>query len=472
MPTPMLTVKQTEFMLEPFSRINLLDGSIRSGKTYVSLIKWAMWVRQRPQDELFMMVGKTRESLQFNALDLLEELTGGEFHASIKAPIGWLYGHKVRLLGANDEKATSKIKGSTLAGVYIDELTEIPQSFYNMCLGRLSVRGAIMLATTNPDSPRHYAYTDIVQNDEIDRQIWSFRLDDNTTLDADYVENIKREYSGVFYQRYILGEWVIAEGLVYPDYNGTVKTEPRNYTEYAVSMDYGTLNPTAAILWGKAGRVWYAVREYYYSGRDTNRPRTDQQHYDALEALCADVQVPYGDKILLIVDPSAASFIALAASRHRFKVLHADNAVIDGIRHTQTALEAGLIKFNDVCVNTIDEFGLYSWNPDSAEDAVIKENDHCLTGDTLVHTLFGKKKIKDLVGRCGLVWAYDERRKKKVLRPFHKVRKTANNQPILKITLEDGRSVNCTKEHPILTERGWVQAQHLKITDKVIALSD
>jgi len=378
MPIPMLTAKQTEFMLEPFSRINLLDGSIRSGKTYVSLIKWAMWVRQRPTSELFMMVGKTRESLQFNCLNLLEELTGGEFHASAKANVGWLYGHQIRLLGANDEKATAKIKGSTLAGVYIDELTEIPQSFYNMCLGRLSVRGAIMLATTNPDSPRHWVYTDIVDNDGIDAASWSFKIEDNTTLDAGYVRNIKREYSGVFYQRYILGEWVIAEGLVYPNYNNTVPTEPRPYTDWAVSMDYGTMNPTAAILWGYCNGVWYAVKEYYYSGKATNRPRTDQQHYDAIEAMCADVEVPYGDKLLLIVDPSAASFIALAESRHRFKVLHAVNAVIDGIRHTATALDAGLIMFNDCCVNTIDEFGLYSWNPDTEEDAVIKENDHAM----------------------------------------------------------------------------------------------
>lgn len=378
MPIPMLTSKQTEFMLEPFSFVNVLDGSIRSGKTYVSLIKWAMWVRQRPESELFMMVGKTRESLQINCLDVLEKLTGGEFKASIKSNIGWLYGRKVRLLGAPNEESMSKIKGSTLGGVYIDELTEIPQGFYDMCIGRLSVDGAILLATTNPDSPRHYVYTEIKQNPDIDLSWWTFRIEDNTTLNERYLRNLKAAYSGVFYQRYILGEWVIAEGLVYSNYNNTVPTEPRPYTDWAVSMDYGTMNPTAAILWGYCGGVWYAVKEYYYSGKATNRPRTDQQHYDAIEAMCADVEVPYGDKLLLIVDPSAASFIALAESSHRFKVLHAVNAVIDGIRHTATALDAGLIMFNDCCANTIDEFGLYSWNPDTEEDAVIKENDHAM----------------------------------------------------------------------------------------------
>lgn len=374
----LITNKQAEFMLDPLARINILYGSVRSGKTWISLVRWAMWVRQRPQNELFMMVGKTREALQFNCINLLSELTGGEFHASAKSNTAWLYGHEIRLLGANDEKATAKIKGSTLAGVYIDELTEIPESFYQMCLSRLSRPGAMLLATTNPDSPRSYVYTDILKNADIDCKEWLFLLDDNTTLSADFVENIKREYTGVFYQRYVLGQWVIAEGLVYPNYNNTVPTEPRPYTEYTVSMDYGTMNPTAMILWGHYKGAWYAVKEYYHSGRDTNSPKTDQQYYDELERLCAGIQPQFDRKLLLIIDPSAASFIALAESRHRFKVWHANNAVLDGIRHTASALEAGLIYINDCCSNTIEEFGLYSWNPDSVEDAVVKANDHAM----------------------------------------------------------------------------------------------
>ncbi len=374
----LITPKQQDFLLTPLHRINLLEGSVRSGKTWISLVKWAMFVRSRPVGELFMMVGKTRESLQFNCLGLLEELTGGQFKCSPKANVGWLYGHEVRLLGANDEKAAAKIKGSTLAGAYIDELSEIPESFYKMCLSRLSVEGAILLATTNPDSPNNYVFTDIVENDEIDRRCTKFLLDDNTFLPQSYIENIKREYTGVFFKRYILGEWVIAEGLVYPHYDNTVPTEPRNYTKYIVSMDYGTMNPTAMILWGQQGLTWYAVKEYYYSGRETNNPLTDEQYYEALERLCAEVPNREGEKVALIVDPSAASFITLVNSRKRFKVRKADNDVLDGIRRTSSALASRKILFNDCCENTIDEFGLYSWDDKAADDAVIKDNDHAM----------------------------------------------------------------------------------------------
>lgn len=373
-----LNPKQEQFLLNPLRRINLLTGSIRSGKTWVANLLWAMWVRQRPKNELFMMVGKTREALEFNCLGLLDELTGGNFIHSPKSNVGWLYGHEVRLLGANDEKSTAKIKGSTLAGAYIDELTEIPESFYKMTLGRLSVEGAILLATTNPESPSSYVYTDIVCNDDLDSRVTTFLLEDNLTLPKSYIENIKKEYTGVFYERYINGKWAIAEGLVYPHYDNTVPTEPRQYSKYVVSMDYGTMNPTAMILWGQKGLTWYAIAEYYYSGRDTNQPLTDEQYYEALERLCADVPRNEYEKTTLIIDPSAASFIALVQSRKRFKVRKADNAVVDGIRRTASALANKRIMFNDCCKNTLREFGEYAWDDKAGEDTVIKENDHAM----------------------------------------------------------------------------------------------
>lgn len=374
----LITHKQQEFLLTPLHRINLLYGSVRSGKTWISLVKWAMFVRSRPIGELFMMVGKTREALQYNCLNLLDELTGGEFKCHPKSNVGWLYGHEVRLLGANDEKAASKIKGSTLAGAYIDELTEIPESFYRMTLTRISVEGAVLIATTNPDSPNHYVYTEIVENDEIDRKCWKFLLTENKFLPSDYLKSAEREHKGVFYERYILGNWVIAEGLVYPHYDNTVPVEPRKYTEWCVSMDYGTQNPTVMILWGRVGNTWYAVKEYSHSGRETNVQKTDAEYYTELERLCKDIELPEGGKIELIIDPSAASFIAVVQQHHRFKVRKADNDVLNGIRNTATALADRRILFNECCERSIDEFGLYSWDDKSQEDAVIKDNDHAM----------------------------------------------------------------------------------------------
>lgn len=389
----LITTKQRQFLLEPFCRINLLEGSVRSGKTWISLVKWAMFVRSRPQCELFMMVGKTREALQFNCVGLLEDLAGADFKCNARSNVGYLYGREIRLLGANDEKAASKIKGSTLAGAYIDELSEIPESFYKMTLSRLSVSGAVLLATTNPDSPNNYVFTDIIENEDISRKCWKFLLDDNTFLPKEYIENIKKEYTGVFFERYILGNWVVAEGLVYPDYDNTVKTEPRDYTEYAVSMDYGTQNPTVMLLWGRHGGTWYAVREYEHSGRETNIQKTDAEYYAELEKLCADVPVQTGAKIELIIDPSAASFIAVAQQGHRFKVRKADNDVLNGIRNTASALSDRRILINDCCARTIREFGLYSWDSRAAEDAVIKEDDHGM--DAVRYFIQTKRIYKD-----------------------------------------------------------------------------
>lgn len=389
----LITTKQRQFLLEPFSRINLLEGSVRSGKTWISLVKWAMFVRSRPQGELFMMVGKTREALQFNCVGLLEDLAGADFKCNARSNVGHLYGREIRLLGANDEKAASKIKGSTLAGAYIDELSEIPESFYKMTLSRLSVSGAVLLATTNPDSPNNYVFTDIIENEDISRKCWKFLLDDNTFLPKEYIENIKKEYTGVFFERYILGNWVVAEGLVYPDYDNTVKTEPREYTEYAVSMDYGTQNPTVMLLWGRHGGTWYAVREYEHSGRETNIQKTDAEYYAELEKLCSDVPVQTGAKIELIIDPSAASFIAVAQQGHRFKVRKADNDVLNGIRNTASALSDRRILINDCCARTIREFGLYSWDSRAAEDAVIKEDDHGM--DAVRYFIQTKRIYKD-----------------------------------------------------------------------------
>ena len=389
----LITTKQRQFLLEPFCRINLLEGSVRSGKTWISLVKWAMFVRSRPQGELFMMVGKTREALQFNCVGLLEDLAGADFKCNARSNVGYLYGREIRLLGANDEKAASKIKGSTLAGAYIDELSEIPESFYKMTLSRLSVSGAVLLATTNPDSPNNYVFTDIIENEDISRKCWKFLLDDNTFLPKEYIENIKKEYTGVFFERYILGNWVIAEGLVYPDYDNTVKTEPREYTEYAVSMDYGTQNPTVMLLWGRHGGTWYAVREYEHSGRETNIQKTDAEYYAELEKLCSDVPVQTGAKIELIIDPSAASFIAVAQQGHRFKVRKADNDVLNGIRNTASALSDRRILINDCCARTIREFGLYSWDSRAAEDAVIKEDDHGM--DAVRYFIQTKRIYKD-----------------------------------------------------------------------------
>jgi PBSX family phage terminase large subunit len=214
----MLSEKQKKFLKDDLHRINLLYGSVRSGKTWISLLKWAIWVGQQAQDKQFLMVGKTITTLKRNCLVLLEELIGDNITYSISQKKAVIFGRTVWLEGANDERSESKIRGMTLMGVYIDELTQIPQDFYLMALSRLSEKGAVFLATTNPDHPKHYVKTEIIDNDLLDKQVIKFLIDDNIFLDETYKDNLKKEYSGVFYQRFILGEFVRAEGIIFPEF--------------------------------------------------------------------------------------------------------------------------------------------------------------------------------------------------------------------------------------------------------------
>lgn len=220
-----LNPKQLDFMLFNDKRINLLTGSVRSGKTYVSLLKWAIFVGTMPDNVEFLMTGKTLTSLKRNCLGLLEDLVGSSnFKYSISQKQAKLFGRTVWLEGANDDRAESKIRGMTLGGAYVDELTQIPEDFYKMLLSRLSVKNAKLYATTNPDTPNHWAKVDIIDNEEIDKQVWNFTLDDNVILkqqNEEYFEQLKKEYQsmgGVFYERFILGLWVIAEGLIYKQF--------------------------------------------------------------------------------------------------------------------------------------------------------------------------------------------------------------------------------------------------------------
>lgn len=242
----MFSKKQEDFLINDLHRINLLYGSVRSGKTWISLLKWAIWVGQQAQDKQFLMVGKTITTLKRNCLVLLEELIGDNITYSISQKKAVIFGRTVWLEGANDERSESKIRGMTLMGVYVDELTQIPQDFYLMALSRLSEKGAVFLATTNPDHPKHYVKTEIIDNDKLDKQITKFLLDDNIFLDETYKENLKKEYTGVFYQRFILGDFVRAEGIIFPEFANDptrwiIKREdvPKAFRTVEVGFDIG-----------------------------------------------------------------------------------------------------------------------------------------------------------------------------------------------------------------------------------------
>ena len=361
-------------------RLNLLEGSVSSGKTWISLVMWAFWVRTMPDNVPYLMVAKSLTTLKRNCLYVLLELVGEDnFQFSVNSKEGLLFGRKIFLEGANDIRAEAKFRGLTLQGAYCDELTQFPHDVFVMILSRLRKPGAKLIATTNPDSPSHWLKTEYIDRAaELDFLDVKFLLDDNSTLPRDYVDNIKREYVGVFYDRFILGNWVNAEGMIYPMYrDGFCEVPESAPTDYALSIDYGTQNAFAALLWEKHGETWYAVKEYYYSGRATNKQKTDDEYgvdMDNFIEHIADKFAVY--RLETIIDPSAASFIALLKKKQWSKVRAARNDVEDGIRETASAIYRGLIKFAPDLKNLKKEFEGYIW--EEGTEKPLKVNDHLM----------------------------------------------------------------------------------------------
>ena len=475
----MISNKQKKILAFPYSRYDALicDGAVRSGKT--SIMTWAFidWAMREFNGQRFGICGKTVDSctknlvIPFISMSLAKERYTLRWRRSdklLEVRRGFTTNY-FEVFGGKDESSQDLIQGRTFAGVLLDEVVLMPQSFVNQALARCSVDGAKLWFSCNPGSPQHWFYLEwIKKHKERNALYLHFEMADNPSLSEKTLERYRSQYSGVFYDRYILGKWVLAEGLVYPMFCKDCIVEPitEPCERYVISMDYGIQNPTAMILWGKQGDTWYALKEFYHSGRETGSQKTDQQYYDELEKLAGDLPIE-----CLIVDPSATSFIALARQNHRFKVRKAVNDVVDGIQKTAACLLNGKIKICACCERSIQEFGLYSWDEKAVEDTPIKENDHCLAGDTVVNTVFGGRKIKDLVGKFGFVWSYNEKWKKKCIRPFFSVKKTRENQPILKITLENGKVVRCTPDHRILTDNGWIEAKYLTQSSKIIDIN-
>jgi PBSX family phage terminase large subunit len=284
------------------------------------------------------------------------------------------------LFGGGDEGSPDRIQGMTLAGVLLDEAALMPRSFVEQACARCSVTGSKLWFNCNPHSPEHWFYKEwVLKCQEKNALHIHFTMEDNFALAPEIRQRYERLYSGVFYRRYIQGEWCAAEGLVYPfDCElHTVAELPRELNEglgtWYISCDYGTLNPFSAGLWwvfqGKAIRV----AEYYYSGRSNSAMKTDEEYYQELEKLAGDRYIHS-----VVVDPSAASFIACIRRHGRFSVRKAKNDVLPGIRLTASMLHAGVIKIGEGCKDAIREFGLYRWEEKGEVDKPIKENDHAM----------------------------------------------------------------------------------------------
>ena len=381
----MLYPAQEASVREATARLNLWDGSVRSGKTIGSIVRWLRFITVDGPPGNLLMIGKTERTLSRNVLDPIRDLVGSS-RCQVKAGSGevTILGRTVYLAGANDERASDRIRGITLAGAYGDEVSLWPRSFFTMLLSRLSVPGAALFATTNPDGPRHWLKTDYLDRaDELDLARFRFRLPDNPGLDPAYVVALQAEYVGLWRARFIDGLWVAAEGAIYDTFDPTpggphvqpipAPTDDQPQDAGWVAIDYGTSNPFVALrLRHHLGRV-YVTSEYRWDSRARRRQLTDSDYADALAAWWGTDEPP-----AIIVDPSAASFIAELRQRG-YPVQGANNAVLDGIRLVATELNAGRLIIDPTCTGLIDELAGYSWDPKAqahGQDAPLKADDH------------------------------------------------------------------------------------------------
>ncbi len=384
----------------------IADGSIRSGKTICMGTSFFMWAMENFDGENFAICGKSITACRRNVVEPMKRvLTGRGYHYidhhGEDAMLEVFHHGRVNrfyIFGGKDERSQDFIQGITLAGVFLDEVALMPQSFVNQATGRCSVEGSKFWFNCNPAGPSHWFKTEWLDKcEDLNLLHLHFVLDDNLSLSEKIKQRYRSMYSGVFYRRYILGEWCVAEGIIYPMYEKAQEDRwqpPEDEdghalaVDYSVSIDYGTQNAFAALLWQKdAQGIWHATDEYRYSGRDTGRLKTDEEYADELDAWLNKALPEYAwrRKIMpdggleLVVDPSAASFIATMRRRHRYRVRKAKNDVLDGIRDTATCLLTGKIKISRTLTGTVKEFGGYVWDDKpGVEDRPIKIEDHCM----------------------------------------------------------------------------------------------
>lgn len=357
------------------------DGAVRSGKTLAMGLGFFLWAMSCFRSQKFGVCGKTIGSLRRNVLsEILPKLEALGATCQEKRTenlvILKLWGRENRFytFGGRDESSASLIQGITFAGILLDETALMPRSFVEQACARCSVAGSRLWFNCNPEGPEHWFYKTWIQEAEKRNCLrLQFTMEDNPSLTEAIRERYRRLYTGVFYQRYILGQWVQAEGRVYDFFTpDMLRSAPENCQDWYISCDYGTVNPTSMGLWGRKGESWYRVAEFYFDSRREKRQMTDGEYADALENLAGGRRLRG-----VIVDPSAASFIEVLR-RRGIPVRKAKNDVLSGIRLTSDCLKSGKLVICDTCPDCIRELGEYLWEPGGGRDRVRKEHDHAM----------------------------------------------------------------------------------------------
>ena len=385
----------------------IADGAIRSGKTVCMALSFVIWSMETFQEQNFAMCGKTVGSFRRNVLAVMKPMLRGRgYQFSDRRSDNLLIVTKGNvknyyyIFGGKDESSQDLIQGITLAGLLLDEVALMVESFVNQAVARCSVTGSKIWFNCNPAGPRHWFKVKWIDLREKHNLLYlRFTMDDNLSLSEKIKERYRAMFSGVFFRRYILGEWCVAEGLVYPMFDRVenVVNDADGPGDYYIAMDYGTINPTAFGLWRLHNGTATMVKEYYHNSRETNRQKTDEEYYADLVKFAAGFKIKK-----IIIDPSAASFKETIRRKEAFSVMDAKNDVLDGIRVTSTMIQDRRLKIHSSCKETLREVEEYRWADNPEKDVVIKENDHSM--DQMRYLCFTLRGLLNAKGKYNSLW--------------------------------------------------------------------
>lgn len=382
------SVKQREYMDNANKRWNFKTGATRSGKTYMDYFVIPKRIRARiGKPGLVVILGVTKSTIERNILEPMRQIWGPELVGEINSKnVCYLFGEYCYCLGAEKISQVSKLRGSSIKYVYGDEVADWNEEVFEMLKSRLDKPYSCFDGALNPQGPNHWL-KGFLESTEYDTYVQTYTIFDNPFLDKSFVENLCKEYEGsVYYQRYILGKWALAEGLVYPMFKRdkhifSEAVEYDYHKQYFVAVDYGTVNPFAVGIFEMQGKKSRMIKEVHYDGR--KQPRTDNEGYYKL--MCDAIGDLPIQKIL--VDPSAAGFIQTIVKYGKYFVEGANNDVLNGIQEVTKYLNYGLLQVHDSCTETIKEFQQYAWDDKHGGDEVIKENDHHM--DLIRYYIYG-----------------------------------------------------------------------------------
>ena len=385
--------KQTEYFKNAICRWNFKTGATRSGKTYMDYFVIPKRIRARiGKPGLTVILGVTKSTIERNILEPMRNIWGMALVGEINSQnICYLFGERVDCLGTEKASQVSKIRGSSIKYVYGDEVADWNEEVFELLKSRLDKSYSCFDGALNPQGPNHWLKA-FIESKDFDVYNQHYTIFDNPFLPKSFVDNLCKEYAGsVYYRRYILGEWALAEGLVYPMFSrekhvvsGSV--EYKRGHMYFVSIDYGTVNPFAVGIFDFDGRKSTMIKEVHYSGRESGARKDNEEYYKMMDEAIGDLPIES-----ITVDPSAAGFIETIKKYAKYIVKGADNDVLNGIQEVTKYLNYGLLQIHDSCVETIKEFEAYAWDDKTGGDTVIKENDHHM--DSIRYYIYGVARM-------------------------------------------------------------------------------